>query len=61
MIAGNLCRCTGYQNIVRSVERAAELARDGRGDAPPRPPAPESGQLRHEDRAADEATTGLGA
>jgi len=25
MIAGNLCRCTGYQNIVRSVERAAEL------------------------------------
>ncbi len=25
MIAGNLCRCTGYQNIVKSVERAAEL------------------------------------
>ena len=23
MIAGNLCRCTGYQNIVKSVERAA--------------------------------------
>jgi aerobic-type carbon monoxide dehydrogenase small subunit (CoxS/CutS family) len=26
-IGGNLCRCTGYQNIVASVERAAELLR----------------------------------
>ena len=31
MIAGNLCRCTGYQNIVASVLRAAELAAE---DAP---------------------------
>ena len=30
MIAGNLCRCTGYQNIVASVLRAAELAAGGR-------------------------------
>ena len=30
MIAGNLCRCTGYQNIVSSVLRAAEIvAADG--------------------------------
>lgn len=24
-LVGNLCRCTGYQNIVRAVERAAQL------------------------------------
>ena len=28
MIAGNLCRCTGYQNIVKSVLRAAEIVRE---------------------------------
>jgi aerobic carbon-monoxide dehydrogenase small subunit len=27
-ISGNLCRCTGYQNIVKSVLRAAQIRRD---------------------------------
>ena len=30
-ISGNLCRCTGYQNIVKSVCRAAELKRERAG------------------------------
>lgn len=50
-ISGNLCRCTGYQNIIAAVERAAQLCAETAeelpradagerdpGDAPP--PAP---------------------
>jgi carbon-monoxide dehydrogenase small subunit len=28
-LEGNICRCTGYQNIVRAVEDAAETMRGG--------------------------------
>jgi carbon-monoxide dehydrogenase small subunit len=66
MVSGNLCRCTGYQNIVKAVERAAELAAvgargaDGPGEpAGPRPDAtPADGsEVSRED---DPSTTGLG-
>ena len=40
-IAGNLCRCTGYQNIKASVLRAAELQREQvSGSAPSEATAP---------------------
>ena len=32
-VSGNLCRCTGYQNIVASVLRAAEITREKAGDS----------------------------
>jgi carbon-monoxide dehydrogenase small subunit len=28
MVAGNLCRCTGYANIVKSVLRASQIGRE---------------------------------
>jgi aerobic carbon-monoxide dehydrogenase small subunit len=39
-ISGNLCRCTGYQNIVRAVHRAAELTADGEQVTPGGPGGP---------------------
>jgi carbon-monoxide dehydrogenase small subunit len=40
MVAGNLRRCTGYTNIVRSVLRAAELASGAGSSRPPAGGAP---------------------
>jgi carbon-monoxide dehydrogenase small subunit len=28
-ISGNLCRCTGYVNIVKAIQHAAATLRDG--------------------------------
>ena len=41
-IEGNLCRCTGYQNIVRAVQSAAQAMKPG-ATAPTETPAPVAG------------------
>lgn len=51
MISGNLCRCTGYQNIVEAVLRAAQLMED------PDAPLPDEGfTADHHGAGAGEGT-----
>jgi len=41
-LEGNLCRCTGYQNIVRAVQSAAQAMKPG-ATAPTETPTPVAG------------------
>jgi carbon-monoxide dehydrogenase small subunit len=60
-LEGNLCRCTGYQNIVRAVRAAADEIRAG-GQAQPADATVVAGEARTPDsglppeRVPDEAT-----
>jgi len=43
-LEGNLCRCTGYQNIVRAVRDAAQELRTAGESARPAPAGAEAGE-----------------
>ena len=54
-LAGNLCRCTGYHNIVKAVQHAAK-AQEARGEIPEPEMSPEGAET-----AQELAAKGVGA
>ena len=54
-LAGNLCRCTGYQGIVRAVAQAAAALADGRATAALADGQAAAGQPRQAPAAAAQA------